>query len=232
MGTRCSGRSAKATGGRATSGNRATPKLGAGRACTAAGSSGGADCTAAAALSTSPLVMRPSRPVPATEPAASCLSAINLAAAGMATPAIGAAGGAALSAAVAPAAAPTAWPCVSIRAINCSAITVAPSLTNNSHNTPALGAGTSKTTLSVSISVKISSTNTDSPTFFFHCNRVASATDSESCGTLTSTIAMEMLSVFIQKRAGARAYLLKMKPLSLPKAPSTKAFCCSWCRWE
>ena len=52
------------------------------------------------------------------------------------------------------------------------------------------GAGTSSTTLSVSISMMISSISTYSPGFFFHCSKVASATDSDSCGTLTSTIAM------------------------------------------
>src|SRR5207253_4714798 len=57
-----------------------------------------------------------------------------------------------------------------------------------SASTPAEGAGTSSTTLSVSISIRISSRATASPAFFFHCSRVASATDSDSCGTFTSTI--------------------------------------------
>ena len=43
---------------------------------------------------------------------------------------------------------------------------------------PADGAGTSSTTLSVSTSMMISSIATASPGFFFHCSRVASATDS------------------------------------------------------
>ena len=81
-------------------------------------------------------------------------------------------------------------PSVSMRAINCSAMTVPPSATKISDNTPAAGAGTSKTTLSVSISIKISSADTVSPAFFFHCNIVASATDSDNCGTFTSTIDM------------------------------------------
>ena len=59
-----------------------------------------------------------------------------------------------------------------------------------SASTPLAGAGTSSTTLSVSISIRISSISTASPGFFFHCSKVASATDSDSCGTLTSTIAM------------------------------------------
>src|SRR5260363_43024 len=57
--------------------------------------------------------------------------------------------------------------------------------------TPATGAGTSSTTLSVSISMTISSAATASPAFFFHCSKVASETDSESCGTFTSTIAID-----------------------------------------
>ena len=63
---------------------------------------------------------------------------------------------------------------------------------------------------------------TASPDFFFHCNSVASATDSDSCGTLTSMMAMAVLSFL--------SYLLSTKPLSLPNAWSSKAFNCSWCR--
>jgi hypothetical protein len=77
-----------------------------------------------------------------------------------------------------------------MRAINWSAITVLPSPHKISTNTPADGAGTSSTTLSVSTSMRISSALTASPIFFFHCNKVASATDSDNCGTLTSTIDM------------------------------------------
>ena len=156
------------------------------------------------AASISPLVTRPSLPVPATEPGAMPPSAISLAAAGMATPALdcdaaaaagaaatgaaATAAGAAAAGAVAPATA-----AVSIRAISCSAATVAPSPCKISTSTPLEGAGHSSTTLSVSISIRVSSAVTASPTFFFHCSRVASATDSESCGTLTSTIAMCLL---------------------------------------
>ena len=71
--------------------------------------------------STSPLVTRPSRPVPATEPLANWLSAISLAAAGMATPAIEAAGAASATGAAADAAAGATSPArasVSIRAIS------------------------------------------------------------------------------------------------------------------
>ena len=34
---------------------------------------------------------------------------------------------------------------------------------------------------------------TASPGFFFHCSKVASATDSDSCGTLTSTMGIVVL---------------------------------------
>ena len=68
--------------------------------------------------------------------------------------------------------------------------TVAPSPSTNSAITPAAGAGTSNTTLSVSPSIKISSIATISPGFFFHVIKVASATDSDSWVTFTSTIAI------------------------------------------
>jgi hypothetical protein len=173
-----------------------------GRAATA-GAGAGLAPPPATVDSTSPLVTRPSRPVPGTEPAGRLLSAISLAAAGIATPDLEPPAGAeavatalavawaGLAAAGAPAAgAAEALPSLSIFAITCSAITVPPSATTISDSTPALGAGTSSTTLSVSISIRISSRATDSPAFFFHCNRVASATDSDSWGTLTSTIAI------------------------------------------
>jgi hypothetical protein len=113
-----------------------------------------------------------------------------VAAAGIATPALlldagelawatGAAVGAAAFAGADAGAAAT-LPSVSMRAINCSAFTVPPSVTKISDKTPAEGAGTSSTTLSVSISIRISSAATESPTFFFHCNMVASATDSDN----------------------------------------------------
>jgi hypothetical protein len=56
--------------------------------------------------------------------------------------------------------------------------------------TPALGAGSSRTTLSVSMSIMFSSRETASPTFLCHDSRVASATDSDSWGTLTSICAI------------------------------------------
>ena len=65
--------------------------------------------------------------------------------------------------------------------------TVLPSPLTISTITPAPGAGSSSTTLSVSMSIRFSSRATASPTFLCHCSRVASATDSDSCGTFTST---------------------------------------------
>jgi hypothetical protein len=142
------------------------------------------------------------------------LSAISLAAAGMATPPllVAAAAAAARSSGSAgsgcgstgAAADAPALPSVSMRAITWSLTTVAPSgCTTIRASTPAAGAGTSSTTLSVSISIRISSIATASPGFFFHCSRVASATDSDSCGTLTSTIAM--MCYFLNVRLAAHS---------------------------
>ena len=179
MGTRCSGRSPRPmlagadTCGKAVCG---TPV-----GITAAGTG------VCKACNTSPLVTRPSLPVPVTEPLANWLSAINLAAAGINTSALLAAGIATAAGGAEPidatgaaAGAAATLPSVSIRAINCSALTMPPSSTRISASTPAAGAGTSSTTLSVSISISVSSAATLSPTFFFHCNMVASATDSDS----------------------------------------------------
>ena len=84
----------------------------------------------------------------------------------------------------------TALASVSTRAMSSPDATVLPSVLRISVSTPDAGAGTSRTTLSVSISMRISSALTASPGFFFHSSRVASATDSESCGTLTSWMDM------------------------------------------
>ena len=186
MGTRCSGRSPKLGAGADTWGN---DEVG-----TPVGIEAADLAPPATAASTSPLVTRPSLPDPATEPAANWLSAISLAAAGIATPAMEedagaeaaelAAGAAATGTAEADGAgdaAPAATlPSVSMRAISCSAMTVPPSVTKISDTTPADGAGTSNTTLSVSISIRIWSDDTASPTLTFHCNMVASDTDSDS----------------------------------------------------
>ena len=127
-----------------------------------------------------------------------------------------------------------ALPSVSIRAISSPATTVLPSPRTISAITPAAGAGTSSTTLSVSTSIRISSIATASPGFFFHCSRVASATDSDSCGTFTSTIDIEELQTNESRRTAERrpappGYLLRTRPLSLLNAVSSSAFCCSMC---
>src|SRR5436305_1288753 len=85
MGTRCSGRPSTlvAAAAAATDGNSVFgPPVGA-----ATGARAGLAPTATAA-STSPLVTRPSLPVPGTEPEARLLSAMSLVAAGMAMPAL------------------------------------------------------------------------------------------------------------------------------------------------
>ena len=127
IGTRCSGRSPRLSPlGAATLGS----SLGAGAAAGAALGAGAAAGGEARAPRTSPLVTRPSLPVPGTEPVARLLSAISLAAAGMAMSPLLTAGAAAAGAGTTAAAAgapATALPSVSMRAINCSAVTVAPS---------------------------------------------------------------------------------------------------------
>ena len=197
IGTRCSGRSPRFCAvGAATAGSGLATAAGTG-AATGAGTAAGLAPPATAA-STSPLVTRPSLPEPATSPTARPLSASSLAAAGIATSpfeppvAVGtaAATGAADGTATTCRGLTPAWPSVSTLAMSWSLTTVPPSGTTIWASTPAAGAGTSSTTLSVSISIRISSMATASPGFFFHVSRVASATDSESWGTLTSTMAM------------------------------------------
>ena len=95
---------------------------------------------------------------------------------------------AAAAAGAATAATVPAWAAVSMRAITSPATTVSPSPLTISTNTPLSGAGNSRTTLSVSMSIRFSSRATASPAFLCHDTSVASATDSESCGTLTSMI--------------------------------------------
>jgi len=90
MGTRCSGRSPKSMVGAATWGKALvgtpvgmTPDV----EDTVVDSAAEPDAPACTAASTSPLVTRPSLPVPGTKPEDRLLSAISLEAAGMATPA-------------------------------------------------------------------------------------------------------------------------------------------------
>ena len=117
----------------------------------------------AVAFKASPLVIRPSRPDPATCAALTFFSARIFAAEGAAAAPADLAGAAAFAGAAAgvieaaAAAGAEATAVLSIFAINCSATTVPPSATMISVKTPADGDGTSSTTLSVSISIKISS---------------------------------------------------------------------------
>src|SRR5436190_18163248 len=92
-------------------------------------------------------------------------------------------------------------PSVSIFAITSSAMQLSPSFLMTWARTPAAGAGTSRTTLSVSISTRISSSSTACPGFLRHCRSVASATDSESCGTFTSISAILFAFLFLVSRS-------------------------------
>src|SRR5712691_5414315 len=159
----------------------------------------------------SPLVRRPSLPVPGTVPASMPLSAASFRTDGAsgtsagatlaAADAIGTAGGetacgagcsgaAGLDAAFAPS---WMWPSSAPTA------TVSPSLALISDNTPAAGAGTSIVTLSVSNSTTGSSTATASPGCLNQRPMVASVTDSPSAGTR-----MSAMGSFLQTAAARR----------------------------
>src|SRR5688572_2730640 len=84
------------------------------------------------------------------------------------------------------AAATEGFPSVSIFAMTSPATTVPLSPLRMETSTPSAGAGSSSTTLSVSMSMRFSSRLTASPCFLCQASSVASATDSESCGTFTS----------------------------------------------
>ena len=129
------------------------------------------------------------------------------------------AGAAAFAGAAAGAA--TAFPSVSIVAITSPAFTVPPSPLTIFASTPSAGAGSSSTTLSVSMSIRFSSRFTASPTFLCQASRVASATDSDSCGTLTSMSMSYFLPVPWTGRTRLSASGLN--------AASTSSFCCSLC---
>src|SRR6218665_2204079 len=177
---------------------------GGGRGVVAAGKDVVAAAPRATAPSTSALVTRPSLPVPGTAAADSWWSASSLAAAGMATPAFAAwtAAGATVAAAAetAEAADAAARPSVSMRAMTCSEATVAPSPRTISASRPAAGAGTSSTTLSVSISIRISSIATAWPGFFFHPTKLPSTTHSNSAGT-SGTMGMRVFACRAQWRS-------------------------------
>src|SRR6516162_4035214 len=186
-----------------TRSSRAASSVGVGaRTCTAAaGVATGVGCAAARSIaaSMSPLLTRPSLPVPATLAASMPDSAASLrtdgASGASADLAAGAAcrGGAgcgcegvgevAAGAAFAAGATPSLiWP----RSVPTA--TVSPSLAAISASTPAAGAGTSIVTLSVSSSTSGSSTATASPGFLNHLQMVASVTDSPSAGTRISAM--------------------------------------------
>src|SRR5438067_2014603 len=199
IGTRSSGRSPRLATGAATCGRAAFGAC----AASGAGAAGAVTPLLATAASASPLVTRPSRPVPVAFAAVMLLSARILAADGMAmsdlAPAAAAAGAAAGAGAAGAAAAGAVltWPVlapaeasVSMIAMVSPATTVLPSFLMIWTITPADGAGSSRTTLSVSMSIMFSSRATASPTFLCQDSRVASATDSDSWGTLTSICAI------------------------------------------
>ena len=192
MGTRCSGRLTRSRlVGTATAGNAFTVRT---EGAVLEATEEALDAFDSNAPITSPFVTRPSLPVPATALADILFSASIFAAAGIAiedaaeleaatgadataglAAGADAAAGAAVGAVVAVAVAS-----VSIRAINSPATTLLPSPLTISINTPCAGAGSSNTTLSVSISIRFSSRAMASPTFLCHCNKVASATDSDN----------------------------------------------------
>ena len=150
----------------------------AGTACgTLAGASSRATCCIA--FSTSSLVTRPLRPLPCRLPASTSCSRASLRTEGgtAAAAACDADGLAAVAA-------------VSICAISSSLPTFSPSPLMILLSTPDLLAGSSSTTLSVSTSIRFSPSATASPTCLCQFSSVASDTDSESCGTLTSMMAM------------------------------------------
>src|SRR5262245_49512583 len=187
IGTRCSGRSPSAP--RSTAGPEARWGVGAAAGAALAGACG----VPSTARSTSSRVTRPPRPVPPIADVSNCFSAAIFRAAGITAGA--AAVGAALAAGFASAfgsafasgfAAACPLPSVSICAITSLLVTVPPSPLMIFTITPESGAGVSSTTLSVSMSTRFSSRFTNSPAFLCQVSSVASATDSESWGTLTS----------------------------------------------
>ena len=89
--------------------------------------------------------------------------------------------------------------------------TVSPSGTRISVKTPAIGDGTSVSTLSVDTSNKGSSSATVSPTFLNHRVMVPSVTVSPSCGRVTSAMTFLLstgLALRVQTTAGERQHSL------------------------
>jgi hypothetical protein len=134
-------------------------------------------------------------------------SAMILRAAGMAVGAAvaGAAAGAVAALVVAGAAA-LALASVSIWAMTSPEATDSPFCLTILTITPASGAGSSSTTLSVSMSIRFWSRATASPSLTCQADSVASATDSDSWGTLTSMIMVSPL--FLDAEGSVHDFLL------------------------
>ena len=195
-------------GGAADAAGAAGPDAG----TVAAGEGEGAEEAAGAAAaevsrcaSTSALVRRPSLPVPEIADESRPCSSTSRRTAGLrrsgpvagdgaaaAGTAVRAAAGLGAGLAAAPALAPG-----SIRASTSWLRTVSPVCFSTSASTPASGAGTSSTTLSVSSSIRISSFSTLSPGCLRHSSSVASGTDSASTGTFTSTVTAASPRTFV-----------------------------------
>src|SRR5450759_898699 len=145
----------------------------------------GADLTGCFAFSTSSLVTRPLGPLPCKLLASTSFSRASLRTEGGTaelTAACGAAGRVVAAWAVTAA--------VSICAITSSLVTFSPSALMILVSTPLLEAGSSSTTLSFSTSIRFSPSMTASPTRLCQVSRVASDTDSDNWGTLTSMMLM------------------------------------------
>ena len=150
--------------------------------------------------STSPLVSLPPLPVPLIFEGSRSFSSTSLRTAGLSeTLAVAVPSGRAVGAAVSwtgsaftSGLASLTLPSGSIRAITSWLSAISPLFLRIWASTPPSGAGTSSTTLSVSSSMRISSRSTESPSPFFQSSRVASGMDSDSTGTLTSTLTLEL----------------------------------------
>src|SRR5580692_10188904 len=207
------------------------------RACTAAADAAtGVGCAAARSMaaSMSPLVTRPSLPVPGTAEASTPVSAAILRTEGAkgASVAFRGTGGCAGACRGAIGSGPA--PIGLVVSVFCSGrpvgtapapsliepsraptATVSPSLTATSARTPAAGAGTSMVTLSVSSSTSGSSTATTSPDFLNHLPMVASVTDSPRAGTRISAIG----PFLIRTAPTTEAKNFFCLPLSVPRRP-------------
>jgi hypothetical protein len=146
---------------------------------------------------TSALVIRPSRPLPRISAGSSSCSSTRRRTAGLRRPAAlpgsavssSSSSGDSSAAASCAGAALALAPSPSSRIARMSpAVTVVPSEILISFRIPSAGAGTSRTTLSVSRSARFSSRLTLSPGDLCQATSVASATDSGSWGTLTSMV--------------------------------------------